>query len=448
MSGYSAKVVLLTEFLKKNKPWVWTEHCQKTFEGLKAAVTKEPVLALPDVSKTFEVHTDSSNFAIGGVLMHDKHPIAFESQDIDEYTGEQMAVFQVNAKAQNLLYNAISGEEYEKISSCDIIKEMWDKLEVTYEGTSKMKEGESIEEMFARFSKIISDLKAFGRKKKTVAFKATTEKPENGIDDDSEALEEDIAMVSRNMDGLMRRYRNTRRGGMPSRRTRQYNEQDKNDGKCYEYGRYGNVQAECPDLKRKVSRGFHKNKSFGSWSDEDNSENEEVANLCFMTILENDMNKLSDCWTDEYASDDECKGDIKNYFMALGETREVRSYNCDRCNELQDILDLTLKESKKIMNELRRLNRKKKDLELKLEDGLGNPKTILILVILTNKDPSKLGYLKESDNSVLQEHHRKSREGKWYLDSACSSHMIGDKNLFKEVTKINGGSVKFGDDSK
>nr|XP_016442464.1 PREDICTED: uncharacterized protein LOC107767874 [Nicotiana tabacum] len=100
--------------------------------------------------------------------------------NIDEYTDEKMVVVQVNAKARNLLYNAISGEEYEKISSCDTAKEMWDKLEVTYEGTSKvnetrinllvhdyelfqMKEGESIEEIFARFSKIIGDLKAFGK---------------------------------------------------------------------------------------------------------------------------------------------------------------------------------------------------------------------------------------------------------------------------------------------
>nr|XP_016466453.1 PREDICTED: uncharacterized protein LOC107789191 [Nicotiana tabacum] len=262
--------------------------------------------------------------------------------------------------------------------------------------------------MFARFSKIISDLKASGKpytsgdqvnkilrsmptswqtkvvtlesqdlnklsydemrgeliaferthlkkinqeeKKKIVAFKTSTEMAENEIDD-PEALQEEIAMMSRNMDGLMRRYRNIKKGRFPPRRSRQYNEQDKNDGKCYECGKFGHIQAECQELKRKISRGFNKNKSFGSWSDEDDSDHEEIANICFMTILKNEINKTSGCWTDEDDSDDE------NCFMARGETSEVRSYDCERCNELQDILDSTLKESQRMMNELKRLTR-------------------------------------------------------------------------------------------
>jgi len=47
--------------------------------------------------------------------------------------------------------------------------------------------------------------------------------------------------------------------------------------------------------------------------------------------------------------------------MARGETSEVRSYNCERCNELHDIFDLTLKESQKMINELKRLNEEVKD---------------------------------------------------------------------------------------
>nr|XP_009786885.1 PREDICTED: uncharacterized protein LOC104234933 [Nicotiana sylvestris] len=63
-----AKAIPLTELLKKNKPWVWTKHFQKVFECLKAAVTEELVLALPDFAKTFE----------------DKQPMTFDNRKLNE----------------------------------------------------------------------------------------------------------------------------------------------------------------------------------------------------------------------------------------------------------------------------------------------------------------------------------------------------------------------------
>ena len=84
INGYSAKDTLLTEVLKKNKSWVWREDCQREFECLKAVVTKESVLTLPSFSNSFEIHTDWSEFSIGGVLMQDRHPIAFESRKLNE----------------------------------------------------------------------------------------------------------------------------------------------------------------------------------------------------------------------------------------------------------------------------------------------------------------------------------------------------------------------------
>ncbi|XP_075079975.1 uncharacterized protein LOC142165285 [Nicotiana tabacum] len=116
-----------------------------------------------------KIYAKSYDVKVWGIIKKGNYPLPIAAQqpadpkDIDEYTDEQMVVVQVEAKAQNLLYNAISRKEYDRISSCDTVKEMRDKLEVIYEGTSKMKEGESIEEMFARFSKIISDLKAFDK---------------------------------------------------------------------------------------------------------------------------------------------------------------------------------------------------------------------------------------------------------------------------------------------
>ncbi|XP_070050425.1 uncharacterized protein [Nicotiana tomentosiformis] len=256
----------------------------------------------------------------------------------------------------------VVGEEYKKISSCDNAKEMWDKLEVTYEGTNKvketrinmlihdyelfqMKEGESIEEMSLpttwqtkvvplkshdldkhSYDELRGGLIAFDKthlkrgheeKKKIVAFKTSIGESEDENEIEAVELEQEIAMVFNTMNGLMRRYMNTKKGRMSSRRTsRQCNEQEKNEGKCYECEKYGHIQAECRDLKRKSLRGFSKNKSFGSWSDEDSSKQEEIINLCFMTILENDMNKFTGCWTNKDVSDDDNKETTENFFMA------------------------------------------------------------------------------------------------------------------------------------
>ncbi|KAI5328758.1 hypothetical protein L3X38_028155 [Prunus dulcis] len=84
IKGYSAIAAPLTDLLKKNKTWDWTPQCQHAFNELKRALMEEPVLRLPDLSKPFEVHTDASDFAIGGVLMQDGHPLAFESRKLND----------------------------------------------------------------------------------------------------------------------------------------------------------------------------------------------------------------------------------------------------------------------------------------------------------------------------------------------------------------------------
>ncbi|KAL3499013.1 hypothetical protein ACH5RR_041745 [Cinchona calisaya] len=82
--SYSNITTPLTELLKKGKAWEWDEECQGAFKKLKDAMTQEPVLALPDFSKAFEVETDASDFAIGGVLMQEGHPVAYESRKLSE----------------------------------------------------------------------------------------------------------------------------------------------------------------------------------------------------------------------------------------------------------------------------------------------------------------------------------------------------------------------------
>ena len=44
----------------------------------------EFVLQLPDYTKPFEVHTDASDYAIGGVLVQYGNLVAYESQKLNE----------------------------------------------------------------------------------------------------------------------------------------------------------------------------------------------------------------------------------------------------------------------------------------------------------------------------------------------------------------------------
>ncbi|XP_042951365.1 uncharacterized protein LOC122286598 [Carya illinoinensis] len=88
IKGYSARAFPLTDLLKKNNSWKWTPKCQEDFEDLKMGIIEELVLALPDCTKTYEVQTDASDFAIGGVLMQEGHPIAYESRKLNVLKGD------------------------------------------------------------------------------------------------------------------------------------------------------------------------------------------------------------------------------------------------------------------------------------------------------------------------------------------------------------------------
>jgi hypothetical protein len=99
IEGYSRRAAPLTDLLKKEQPWSWTRECQKAIEDLKRAVMQDPVLALPDLAKPFEVQTDASDFALGGVLYKEGHTVAYESRKLSDaerrYTAQEKELLAV-----------------------------------------------------------------------------------------------------------------------------------------------------------------------------------------------------------------------------------------------------------------------------------------------------------------------------------------------------------------
>jgi hypothetical protein len=74
-----------TNLLKKSAvTYDWEEACDEAFGTLKGILVKAPVLKLPNFDKDFEIHSDAFDFAIGGVIVQDGRPVAFESKKLSE----------------------------------------------------------------------------------------------------------------------------------------------------------------------------------------------------------------------------------------------------------------------------------------------------------------------------------------------------------------------------
>jgi len=62
----------------------------------------------------------------------------------DQYTQEDFTRLSKNYKAMHILYYRLHANEYNRICACELAKEIWDKLVVTYEGRAKSERRRSI----------------------------------------------------------------------------------------------------------------------------------------------------------------------------------------------------------------------------------------------------------------------------------------------------------------
>ena len=91
--------------------WQWTVECQEAFNKIKSIIAKEPLLAYPDFSKPFEIHTDASKVQLGAMISQNNKPIAFYTRKLSpaqtRYTTterELLSIVQCFKELRNILF--------------------------------------------------------------------------------------------------------------------------------------------------------------------------------------------------------------------------------------------------------------------------------------------------------------------------------------------------------
>ena len=74
----------LTALTSVKVKFKWTLEHQHCFDQMKQTIAKETLLAFPDFSVPFEIHTDASKLQLGAVISQNKKPIAFYSRKLND----------------------------------------------------------------------------------------------------------------------------------------------------------------------------------------------------------------------------------------------------------------------------------------------------------------------------------------------------------------------------
>src|SRR3954467_14490175 len=82
IENFSKVAKPMTELLKKDKKFAWSEGCELSFQKLKKRLVTAPVLCLPDLEKDFQVYCDASHHGLGALLMQDGKVVAYASRQL------------------------------------------------------------------------------------------------------------------------------------------------------------------------------------------------------------------------------------------------------------------------------------------------------------------------------------------------------------------------------
>ncbi|VFQ90166.1 unnamed protein product [Cuscuta campestris] len=274
----------------------------------------------------------------------------------DEYDAQDIKKVENNSKAINIIYCAVNPDDYRKISCCTTAKEMWDKLEITYEGMDQVREAkadaiqESIGITNVTIDGLRGNLKTYEstilfpslseQKKKGIALKATSSQEpamEESRDEDNE-----FGLVIKTFHKFMRKEyerKGKKHGGPP---------------KCYGCGEVGHIKPKCPNAKNKKEKKlFKKHRAYISWggdSGDESSEGEEneSANLWLMAHEEppeevcttskdsytlDDVQEAFNELYDEYVNASKINKDLKKQLTSMEKEVDKLSKDNERLKE-------------------------------------------------------------------------------------------------------------------
>ena len=85
VEGFLKIATSLTNLLKKDHKFEWSNTCQRSFEELRQRLTTAPVLALPSGKDSYVVYSDASRQGLGCVLMQNGRVIAYASRQLKKH---------------------------------------------------------------------------------------------------------------------------------------------------------------------------------------------------------------------------------------------------------------------------------------------------------------------------------------------------------------------------
>ncbi|KAL5569300.1 hypothetical protein UlMin_025875 [Ulmus minor] len=296
-------------------------------------------------------------------------------------------------------------------------------------------------------------------KEKNLAFSSST-----SYDDG----EKDIALLAKRFKKFLKYDRKNRRKFI-----KEVDEHPKqSEVICYECNKPGHYRSECPQLKQGRKKAM-----LATWDDSDSSDSEsekdECANVCFMTIHDEVINSELDSSNFSFDELLDAFEELHTEFeILISKNKALKNKNislekeflkqkfdvkesCVSCEKLQKENEL-LKQQVVNFNGLKIKSLEVNSLQEKVLDY-----EKIIFKFTKGKEVFEqmlgkqvavfgkcgIGFEPQNDIKTKPKNVPKGRN-MWFLDSGCSRHMTGDINQFSNLEKKIGGKVTFGDNGK